>query len=121
MPTKKTSHKSSRIGAEIVRRLKNFSEALESTDKLNHRFTCRTVKLNLPARELGPDDVRRVRSVLGASQAIFAQFIGVSLGAVRGWEQGTKPPGGAARRLMDEIERNPAYFIERMREMASVD
>lgn len=53
------------------------------------------------------------------SQAIFAQFLGVSLGTVRDWEQGNKPPNGAASRLMDEIRNNPEYFFKRLMELAS--
>jgi putative transcriptional regulator len=63
--------------------------------------------------------VKETRKLIRASQAIFAQFLGVSLSAVRDWEQGIKPPGGAACRIMDEIRRNPDYFVGRLRELSS--
>jgi DNA-binding transcriptional regulator YiaG len=56
---------------------------------------------------------------LGASQTIFAQFLGVSPSAVQDWEQGLKPPHGAACRLMDEIRRDPNYWIRRLQELSS--
>jgi putative transcriptional regulator len=110
---------SSSVGGELVRRLKRFTEALKDTDDISKRFTCRTVKLNLSPVPYDAEGVKKTRRKLSASQAIFAQFLGVSLGAVRDWEQGLKPPSGAARRMMDEINRNPEYFRKRLKELAS--
>lgn len=109
----------SSVGSELVRRLKRFTEALETTDDLSKRFTCRTIKLNLRPKPYDAKSVRKARKELGASQAIFAQFLGVSLSAVRDWEQGQKPPSGAACRFMDEIRQNPEYFLKRLRELSS--
>lgn len=111
--------KTSSIGGDLVRRLKGFAEALEKTEDLAERFTCRTVKLNLKPRHYRPNMVKETRKLIRASQAIFAQFLGVSLSAVRDWEQGLKPPNGAACRIMDEIRRNPDYFVGRLRELSS--
>ncbi len=61
-----------------------------------------------------------VRQLLGASQAIFAQFLGVSPNTVRSWEQGTKTPQGIACRLLDEIRWNPEYWRSRFRESVRV-
>ena len=107
------------VGAELVRRLKGFTAALQTTDELSQRFTCRTVRLQLEPRRYTPETVRETRRALRASQAIFAQFLGVSLSAVRDWEQGLKKPGGAACRLMDEIRRNPDYFLRRLKEFST--
>jgi putative transcriptional regulator len=107
------------IGKEINRRLGRFVAALEKTDELPKRFTCRTIRLNLKPTIYGPRQVKKVRAMLGASQAVFAQFIGVSRSAVRDWEQGLKPPNGAACRMIEEIKQNPAYFSKRLRELAT--
>jgi putative transcriptional regulator len=111
--------KTASIGGELVRRLKRFAETLENTEEIAERFTCRSVKLNLGPMSFRPEMVRETREVIRASQAIFAQFLGVSLSAVRDWEQGIKPPNGAACRLMDEIRRNPEYFVSRLKELSS--
>ncbi len=108
------------VGKELLRRLQRFSEALETTENLASRFTCRTVKLDLTPRRYGPKRVKETRTMLHASQAIFAQFLGVSRSAVRDWEQGIKPPSGAACRLMDEIRRNPEYFLGRLKELSTI-
>jgi DNA-binding transcriptional regulator YiaG len=107
------------VGAELVRRLKKFTDALEATEDLKQRFTCRTVRLTVQTRRFTPENVRETRRALRASQAIFAQFLGVSLSAVRDWEQGLKKPGGAACRLMDEIRRNPDYFLLRLKDFST--
>jgi len=103
----------------MVDRLKRFAEALETTDSIPERFTCRTVRLNLEPTPYSPEQVKAARETLRASQAIFAQFLGVSPAAVRDWEQGVKPPLGSACRIMSEILRDPAYWRARLVELAT--
>jgi len=106
------------LGQKMVKRLKRFAEALETTDSIPDRFTCRTIKLNLEQTPYDPERVKKARASLRASQAIFSQFLGVSVGAVRDWEQGVKPPRGSACRIMDEILRDPEYWRSRLQELA---
>jgi putative transcriptional regulator len=109
----------SSVGSEIVRRLGRFAAELEKVNDIGERFTCRTVKLDLQPKRYTPQMVKKTRKLLRSSQAIFAQFLGVSPSAVRDWEQGIKPPGGAACRMMDEIRRKPDYFFDRLKELSS--
>ncbi len=108
----------SSIGNEIVRRLGRFADNLEKVEDISQRFNCRTIRLNLKPQPYDPKLVKETRLKLRVSQAIFAQFLGVSLSAVRDWEQGLKPPGGAACRLMDEIRRKPRYWLKRLKELS---
>ena len=55
--------------------------------------------------------VRRVRRRAGLSQAEFARRIGISVATVRGWEQGTPLPQGAARALLRVIDRVPGAVL----------
>ena len=114
-----TNRKSKSIGNKIVDRLKRFVDAVENGDDVCERFTCRTVRLNLEPQTYSPALVKKTREMLGASQAIFAQFLGVSASAVQDWEQGVKPPKGSACRLMDEIRSNPDYWIRRLKELST--
>jgi len=59
--------------------------------------------------------VRRTRGLLRASQAVFARFLGVSVKTVRAWEQGFNVPSDMACRFMDEIRRDPSYWLRRLR------
>jgi putative transcriptional regulator len=52
-------------------------------------------------------DVAAIRTRLGLSQAQFARRFGVSVGTVRGWEQGRRVPDGPARALLRVIAAEP--------------
>lgn len=108
----------SSIGKKMVSRLKRLAESLEAGEDIQDRFTCRTIKLNLEPQPYSADLVKEARKKLGASQAIFAQFIGVSPSTVQDWEQGKSPCRGSACRIMDEIRRDPGYWIQRLKELA---
>ena len=78
----------------MVYRLKRFAEALETTDSIPERFTCRTIRLNLEPTPYSPERVKAARGTLRASQAIFAHFLVLLQSAVRGWEQAQNRRGG---------------------------
>ncbi|MCE9529273.1 MAG: helix-turn-helix domain-containing protein [Planctomycetales bacterium] len=115
--SKKRTSKTS-LGKELTTRLSKFVTELERTDDLKTRFTVRTIKLNLVPNNYTAELVRGVRQQLRASQAVFAQFLGVSVSTVQDWEQGNKPPRGSACRLMDEIRTDPGYWNKRLQELA---
>lgn len=102
----------------IVQGLESFADALEKGDDITTRFTCRKIVLNLEPTQYTPELVKEARLKLGMSQALFAQFLGVSASAVQAWEQGGKTPKDIACRFMDEIRNNPAYWRERFLELA---
>ena len=108
------------VEERIVKRLAGFVDALQADEKISERFTCRTVVLNLEPTAYGPKGVVAIRKLLGASQAVFAKFLGTSIKTVRAWEQGINPPKEMACRFMDEIQRNPEYWRNRLRESVVV-
>ena len=107
------------IGKRITDRLHRFTEAIRDRDKIPDRFTCRTIRLKLEPQKYGPERVKETRKMLGASQAIFAEFLGVSLSTVHDWEQGIATPRPIACRLMDEIRRDPKYWLDRLKELSA--
>jgi putative transcriptional regulator len=54
-----------------------------------------------------PADPRAVRERLGISQAAFARMFGVSVWALRNWEQGRRRLEGPARALLRVLQREP--------------
>jgi putative transcriptional regulator len=56
-----------------------------------------------------------VRESVGLSQPIFAKALNVSVGTVRGWEQGARIPDGPSRRLLEVVERHPKAILESVR------
>jgi len=59
-----------------------------------------------------PEDVRAVRTSLGASQREFALMIGVSVATLQNWEQGRRTPDGPALALLRVAARNPRAVAE---------
>ena len=116
---KPTSHRRSSVGAEILEALEEVRDALKSGEPLEERFTVRSYRFELAVRDYRPDDVRSVRRILGLSQPLFAEFLGVEASTVRSWEQGKRPPSSMARRFMDEISADPSYWRGRLRHSIS--
>lgn len=104
------------VADRIVKRLRGFTEALENKEVISERFTCRKIELNLEPTAYEPEKVKETRGLLGLSQALFAKFLGVSVRAVRSWEQGVNIPSDMACRFMDEIRGNPKYWRGRLKE-----
>lgn len=52
-------------------------------------------------------DVRAIRAKLGMSQERFARTFGITLAALRDWEQRRRAPRGPARTLLQIIDREP--------------
>jgi len=57
-------------------------------------------------------DVKAIRQKTGMSQQKFCTTFGISLGALRHWEQGLRNPRGTARVLLKVVEHNPDAIIE---------
>jgi DNA-binding transcriptional regulator YiaG len=74
------------------------------------RFTVRTVVAPPPASKYDGRSVRAARDLIGVSQAIFAHLLGVSVMLVRAWEQDQRSPALWARRLLDEVRRDPRHW-----------
>jgi DNA-binding transcriptional regulator YiaG len=106
--------KLSTAGAKIVGAFEEAIALMRTGEPLERHFTVRTYKVEFTPRDYGPDDVRRVRGLLGMSQVLFARFLGVDANTVRSWEQGTRPPSPIARRFMDEIEGDPEHWRQRI-------
>ena len=57
--------------------------------------------------------VRAVRAKVGASQAVLAAVLGLSVEGVEHWEQGRRVPSGRARRLLDIAAGEAEAFVRR--------
>ena len=72
------------------------------------------VKLDLTPRTFGPDEVKGIRALMGLSQPIFGQFLGVDVKTVRSWEQGRRVPSGMDCRFLEEIQASPEHWRSRL-------
>lgn len=104
----------SSLETKLISRMQGFVSSLQAGEEIGEKFTCRTVKLDLKPSRYSARQVATTRGLLGASQPVFAQFLGVSVKTVRAWEQGINTPSDMACRFMDEIRRDPAYWQKRL-------
>ena len=75
------------------------------------RRTLRTTRVEPgPLPELTPDAIRRIRTGLDVSRAVFAHMIRVPVRTVEGWEQGRASPPGSATALILMAEKYPDTF-----------
>src|SRR5262245_40232198 len=114
MKTKTKQKVTKTVGSKIVRDLRKLNRVLAAGGNLHDHFTVDRIVLSLRPREYQPEMVSDLRKSLGMSQAIFAQFLGVSASTIRSWEQGQNPVPGMARRFFDEITRDPVYWQKRL-------
>ncbi len=56
-------------------------------------------------KTMPPDQIMKVRTKAGVSQAVFAKYLTVTTGTVSKWESGKKHPSGPALKLLDLVKR----------------
>jgi putative transcriptional regulator len=102
---------------EVIADLGELAEAIRTGGPAAARkkFTVRRVRVASPP-SVSAAEIKAVRESLGASQAVFAHFLGVSAPLVRSWEQGRKAPTPIARRLLADMRDNRAYWRARVAE-----
>ena len=104
--------------AKPARRSKLGKELIES---LNEATAWARGELDLPVRTYHPPKsvpVAKVRKRLGLTQDNFARVFGLTVGAIRDWEQERRQPEGAARTLLAVIARHPEIVREVLSERA---
>jgi len=62
--------------------------------------------------KFNPLTVKKIRTKLHTSQAMFAHMIGVSVDTLQNWEQGRRIPHGPALALLKVAEVNPKAILE---------
>ncbi len=98
------------IGAEIIADLKEMHATLKAGIPLHERYLVRKARMVPAPANYAAADVRATRELVGASQPVFAQMLGVSPALVRSWEIGQRKPAPIARRLLDLIRANPSNW-----------
>ena len=109
----------SRLGKELIGGLRELSDSLKRKERLSDKFTCHTIVLDFQPTQYDAASVKKVRKLLGASQSIFARFLGVTAKTVQSWEQGQSNPSDMACRFLDEIRADRDYWLKRLRRMAT--
>ncbi len=94
---------------------KIFAELLESANEaLEHakgKRELRTTELPPPPTPVDGAGIKRLRTRLKMSQAVFARYLNVSTKLVQAWEADRRTPDGPALLLVRLVERNPALVL----------
>lgn len=106
------------VADEMLAGLQAFARDLKEmpVGEVQAKYRQRTVEVDFRPRVFGARDIKQLRASMDCSQRIFADFIGVSLGTLRNWEQGIRPVSGVAARLLDEMRIRPGYWKIRLRQ-----
>jgi DNA-binding transcriptional regulator YiaG len=104
---RKVKRKRPRAGSEIIGALTGLAQGLERGAAVG---TARTVELPDDPGAYDAAAVRATREMLKTSQSLFGRLLGVSTILVRSWESGVRVPSRTARRLLDEIHRDPSRW-----------
>jgi len=83
------------------------AQAYERGEKVD----LRVMEIAAPPKPMKPNEIRKVRESLHASQTAFALFLCVSPKAVQSWEQGIRRPQSTALRLLDIAKKNPKFLL----------
>ena len=69
-----------------------------------------------PVKKYSNEDIKQIRKKSGMTQAVFANYMGVSSKTVEAWELGRTHPTGPAYRLLrilDEGKQDSLTFIKK--------
>lgn len=106
--------KKTKLGQELIKGLK------ESLEFERGKRTLRVSDVKLPKNPpvwSNKQIVHLRKDKLRVSQPVFASYLGVSISALRGWEQGLKNPSSIARRLLQVLSKDPDTFIRLIRDI----
>jgi len=106
---------SSPVAQRLMAALEEILEAERTGDysrMIIHRLT-----VPEPAKYT-PKAVRAIRMRIGISRGFFAELMGVSTSTIESWENGVRQPRPIARRLLDEIARDPERWRRLVRRSA---
>lgn len=72
----------------------------------------RVTELPPRAKSIAPQQIRKIRHSLHASQSTFARLLNVSTNTVESWEQGVRKPRQAALKLLAIARKHPQVLLE---------
>ena len=96
-----------RVADEITAGMGELVKMMADSAVPMGRFRSRIYQLPETPKVYDAKAVKTLRSLLNASQALFARVLAVSTKLVQAWEQGARTPAPVVCRLFDEIEREP--------------
>lgn len=91
---------------------KNLFEQLKQSLREAEQIKRGTMKPSRVFKIDPQNDLVKVRSRLGLSQAKFAAVLGISADTLQNWEQGRRSPTGPAKVLLKIVTKHPDVLLE---------
>ncbi len=76
------------------------------------KLTLKTVDVIAEPPEIDAATLAAIRQAAGMSQGVFAGLLNVSTKTLQSWEQGSRHPAEASRRLIQMFAQRPEVFCE---------
>ncbi|MDR0533102.1 MAG: helix-turn-helix domain-containing protein [Verrucomicrobiales bacterium] len=92
-------------GSELIASAREGLDILRAGKIDDLRTT--TLELPTPVSKIAPIEIRRIRTRMGASQAVFARLLNVPKRTAIAWERGERKPSGAALKLLHIAKKQP--------------
>ena len=64
-----------------------------------------------PVKKYSANQIKRIRTLNKASQAVFAAYLNTSVSTIQQWEQGQKKPTGIALKMLSLVDHHGLSFI----------
>ncbi|MBP5442342.1 MAG: helix-turn-helix domain-containing protein [Treponema sp.] len=80
----------------------------------------KTVYEILPVKKYDNIQIKKIRTSVGMTQVLFADYMGVSTKTVEAWEKGTNHPTGTACRLISMLENKTFASLPFVKKLATV-
>ena len=80
----------------------------------------KTVYEYQPVKKYDNAQIKQIRTSIGMTQVLFADYMGVSTKTVEAWEKGTNHPTGTACRLISLLENKTFTSLPFVRKIASL-
>lgn len=81
-------------------------------DTTKGKVRTREFKPIQPIKEYSGKEIKEIREKSHFTQAYLGEILGVSVKTIQAWEGETNRPSGAAKRMLQIIEKNPAVLEE---------
>lgn len=65
-----------------------------------------------PVDRFSAEEIKQIRMDTGMTQALFAEYMGVSVKTVEAWESGRNHPEGTACRLLSMTRNDPMFPVK---------
>ena len=73
-----------------------------------------------PVKKYDNTEIKQIRTSVGMTQLLFANYMGVSSKTVEAWEKGTNHPTGTACRLISMLENKTFETLPFVKKTAAV-